>query len=379
MQQKHFLTLVILAMVAVMLAWITRSGPEQANQSGSGVLAAGDRLLPELEAEANDIEQLQIIGAGNQALVTLNRHDTYWGISQRDGYPADWNSVRQMLRELSQAEVIAPKTVRPEFHARLGLADVSADNTGGGLVRWGDGEDDGLLIGIESDGLTARYVRRPGTDQTYLVDQELRVKSDPSDWIDANIIDWQASRLAEITVRPAEGDTIRINRATPDALEMQLISIPEGREVSGQWAVNGIANSLQVLTADDVRKAVADVPDDATRALFVTSDGINLVVSLFTETLIGDDGEETAHYLRAEASLEPQTAAETVAEAVPEAPGDEALELAAVNADPAEEVSRLQSKLNGWDFLIPEFKFNAMNKRLDDLLKPLPQEEPAEG
>lgn len=386
MKKSLFIALMVAAVIAVFLAWQLGLKPRTAQPIGDGVVAPGELLLPQFEAVANDIDSLEIIGAGNTALVTLQRRDNGWSIAERDGYVADWPEVRNLLRQLGQAKVIAPKTAREALYSRLGVADVSTENTGGGLLRWGEQIDEALIIGIEPADLTGRYVRQPDSPQSYLVDQALEVKTDPADWIEKGLIDWQSSRFQRVTIRHADADLIQIERAEPDALEMSLINIPEGREISGQWAVNGIVNSLVSLRADDVRNADSPLPDSATRALFVTQNGINLVMSLYqpeSETTIGGDDSNLVaspqHLVRMEVSVEPMNT-DTGDNEGSEASAGESDNVSVAEDDPAAEAEQLRQKLEGWEFVIPDYKFNAINKRLEDLLKPLPEvEEGADG
>lgn len=360
MKRSAFIILGAVAIVAALAAWKIGFKPHTAVLDDTSIIAAGERLLPAFEQQANDINKVDIIGAGNTVFVTLTRDNNSWGVLQRDGYRANWDEVRNLLRELGQASIIAPKTARESMHARLGLADVSEDNTGGGLLRWGDAPDQALIIGIEAADLTGRYVRQPDSAQTYLVDQILHVRTEPLDWLDKSILDWDASRLSEITVRHTDGDLIRIERSGADSLEMRLANLPENRELSGQWAINSIANSLVTLEADDVRKATGNVPEQATRALFVTDNGINLVVSLYQEQAVDVDVDggvvdEPVYLARFDVSLEPGSSSGTSESAM----------------EPQKEAELLASQLDGWEYVIPDYKFNSINKRLEDMLKPL--------
>ncbi len=376
MQKKAFIILSVFAVVAVLAALQLGLKPEVADSGNDDVLPVGALLLPEFEQIANEINTLEIIGAGNTSLVTLNRSDNGWGIAQRQGYAANWPEVRNLLRALGQAKVIAPKTTREELFPRLGLADIDSEDTGGGLLRWGSDAGQSLIIGIDANDLTGRYVRQPGVLQSYLVDQALDVKTEPADWIDKAILDWQANDLREITIRHADGDVIRIQRENEDALEMQLLNLPEGRLLSGQWAINGIANSLVSLRADDVRAVTSELPEDATRALFVTNNGVNLVVSLYQQAdsaeadAVDGAGEPAIYLARLEVSLEPSpTDTGDAAEQTDEGESGEIDE----SQDPQQLADQLSTRVTGWEYVIPDYKYNSINKRLEDLLQPLPE------
>jgi hypothetical protein len=389
MSNKHLLLLLVAAAIASVLAW-QFSRPSERSADDAGDIASGELLFPEFAKEANAIDYLQVYGGGEQLLLELQRQDQLWTVAQKDAYPADWGKVRDLLRELGQARVIAPKTSREAMYPRLGVADISMENTGGGLLRWDQGADSALIIGIRSDDLEGRYVRKPEQAQSYLVDKVLEVPTRPRDWIDRRIVDWQGSRISAVTVRHADKDLIRLARPDEDALELQLQNLPEGRELTGQWAINGIVNALTGLQADNVYAATDPLPADTTRMLFVSDNGINLLLSIYKQTPaaseLADAAEaETSYRLRAEASLEPISAEannSTDADADPAGKADDGINAADSNAvadGAAQEVAELNQRLRGWEYVIPEYKFNALNKRQEDLLKPLPAAESDSG
>lgn len=379
MSNRNLLLLALAAVIASVLAWhFSRPSERSAHQAGA--IAAGELLLPDFAAAANAIDSLQVYGAGEQLLVELKREDQRWRVLQKNAYAADWSKVRELLRELGQARVIAAKTSREAMYPRLGVADISMENTGGGLLRWGQGPDQALIIGIRSDDLEGRYVRRPEQAQSYLVDKVLEVPTRPRDWIDRDIIDWQGSRISAVTVRHADKDLIQLARPDADALELQLQNLPEGRELSGQWAINGLVNALTGLQADNVFAATDPLPDDATRLLYVSDNGINLLLSIYTDSTAdaASDDDDSSYRLRAEASLEPvpagasDSAAVTTADADADADAEPANDGSGAQTAAAAEVAELNQRLRGWEYVIPQYKFNALNKRLEDLLKPLP-------
>lgn len=432
MSNRTLLLLALAAIITSILAWQIARQPGRIGDTEGGTVASGDLLLPEFADYANDIDNLKIYGAGEQLLVELQRQDdgqnngqvNGWQVVQKNNHPADWAKVRDLLRELGQARVIAAKTARESMYPRLGVAAISDTQTGGGLLRWNQDEDNELIIGIRSDDLEGRYVRKPQQVQSYLVDKTLEVPTQPRDWLDLGILDWQSSRISTVTIRHADKDLIQLARPNTDALELQLQNLPEGRELTGQWVINGIVNALTGLRADDVRKAAKDLPETSTRLLFVSDNGINLLLSLYRRELVSasdvTDGSESGsevsdneatensptateyeYLLRAEASLEPghqpvaqpqqlldqntdgagaANVAETVASATAQDTVSDTDEAQPADADsdadtgaaPAAEVERLNRRLRGWEFVLPEYKYNALNKRMSDLLKPVP-------
>src|SRR5690606_440600 len=88
-------------------------------------------------------------------------------------------------------------------------------------------------------------------------------------WLVRDITDLAAARVQSVTIRHADGATIRIRKDSEDAANFTVEDIPEGRELSYASVANSIAAALDNLTLDDVRRAgdaapaTADTPDPA--------------------------------------------------------------------------------------------------------------------
>jgi len=115
--------------------------------------------------------------------------------------------------------------------------------------------------------------------------------------------------------------------------------LPGGRELTSPGAADGIAGSLSSLTFDDVRKASATADAGAAHALFRTFDGLEVDVAG------RKDGTRSLVTLSTHA-----TAKQTEAEA-----------------------QTRNARLGGWEFEIPDYKYAAIFRPLEELLKKLPQ------
>ena len=397
--RNGFLALLVAAVVALGLALWLQSGDRTGDGSAPRV---GEPLLPGFAEQVNELQRLEVILPGSQTLVTLTRGESGWQAVERDGYPADWDQLRGLLRGLAQAEVVSPKTARAEHYDQLGVMDVQSPDASGVELRLGAEPVASVIVGKSASQREGRYVRLRGEQRSYLIDQALELPTEIGGWLDTDILDIQSSDIAGVTVRHADGEVVRIGRDGSD--QFALLNLPEGREVSGQWALNAVANALTGLSALDVRRAQGSVPDSATRVLYTTTDGVNIVVSLFSETPEGSGEDDGGKYLarfevsREPGSEQPAAAAEDAGTGEDEVgAGDQT---AAADGEPATagstqtgaeqgaasgeaidvetlDVEALAKRLSGWAFELRESKYNAMSKRLEDLLKP--QETETEG
>jgi hypothetical protein len=132
-----------------------------------------------------------------------------------------------------------------------------------------------------------------------------------------------------------------VSREKKEQTDFTVSNIPKGRELTAPSAGNTVAGELSSFTLDDVRKVPADAKPEAT-ATFHTFDGLEL-------QLAGQkDGD------RRYVAITPRsTAKETESEA-----------------------KTLADRVNGWQYEIASYKYDALFKPLDDLLKkPEPKED----
>jgi hypothetical protein len=157
-------------------------------------------------------------------------------------------------------------------------------------------------------------------------------------WLVTALLDLPAERLREIEERPAEGAAYSATKQKTDDAHFTVKPVPKGRELSGPGAADSLAAALSALTLEDVAKATATDPK-APRAFFRTFDGLEV------EVAGRKDGNRALVTLSARATLP------------------------AAN----EEAQHLKTRLDGWEFEIPDYKYAAIFTPVTELLKPLPE------
>jgi hypothetical protein len=377
MSRKHFSWLLALTLIvgAIILLMPVRTGHE----SGFEVTP----LVPEMESWVNGIARVRIVKAGDQTVATLERGEQGWTVEEAESYAADWDRLKTLLAALAQARIVELKTANPAYFDRLGLKDVADTSSTAKKIEFGEGEHaSSLLIGNAAQGRDGQYVRFPDKDQALLIDKSLDVAAELRDWLQRDIVDVADSEVVEVTITHPDGEQLSVRKTSADEQDFTLQGLPEGREIQSSWNVNALGGSLSGLVLDQVTADSHIDWSQATQLRLLTADGVELTADL-------SESDEKS-WIRLAASLhtpqtdttapgenEQQTAAAAVAEEqTKQEPEEDTAAPEAALAEPAEKdnaerVATINRRVHGWAYAIPQYKFQAMNKRMEDLLKPL--------
>lgn len=369
--------LLVVAVVAVVLAlWTTRV------QRPLEEVGAGDAMLPGLLERLDRVSAMSASG-GSGSDLDIELADDVWVVRQRFGYPADMQKLREYLLKLAEARLVEPKTANPGNYAQLGVEDPSPEDAGGVLLTLRGLEPDvSIIIGRYNGQGSGTFVRAPGDAQSWLTQADLTVDRDPTRWLRRDIVDVPSSQVRAVTLVHGDGETIRTGKAEESASLFEVADVPAGRELSSEFVASGLAGFLAALRLDNVLPAAGtEVPDSAIRLEYETFDGRR-----FDMRIWDDDGR---YLLSLDASMLPapeladadpiETTSEEAADgdADAEAEVDAEAERAAVLALAAERRARAEAEIAALNeiagrfvFQIPAFKWSAINKRMDDLLKP---------
>jgi hypothetical protein len=298
---------------------------------------AGDLVLPDLEHNVNAVTEVGL-RKGDGTRTTLKMDSTGWSVGER-GWPADPGKVRKLLLDLGALNIVEEKTRLPANYPQLGVQDVSSPKaTGTHIELTTPGRTWALIVG-KSSSAKSGYVRVANASQTLLAAPLLTVDADPKGWLDHALIDIAPERVRQVEERPTEGPGFSATREKKDQTDFTVTPVPKGRELTGPGAAGPIAGSLSSLTLDDVGKAGAAADLKVAHAVFRTFDGLEVSVAG------RKDGARALVTIRTHA-----TAKQTEAEA-----------------------QQRNARLGGWEFEIPDYKYAAIFRPLDDLLKKPPE------
>lgn len=330
MSRRTLQTLVAVIAGLVLLLVVLERG-ERAPANG-----AGGSLLPGFAAVANEATQIEAVGPADGPGVTLSRTDDGWVVSARDDYPADINALRELISGLANARIVELKTADPARYDRLGVGDPREGGQGTRLTVVGADFSYSVVVGNLA-GNDQRYVRPADDAQSVLVDQPLEVPVGIEGWLEPGLVDIGVERIERVVIEHADGETIGLARSDESETDYVVAEIPDGRELKYASIGNPIAGALDGLELEDVRGA-SDLAADSS-ARFETGNGLVVTAELVT---IDDE-----RWLRLSAqSTDDDDAAEN-------------------------EASRINQRVAGWLYRVPDTRADRFARRWDDLLSPV--------
>ena len=336
-----------------------------------------ENLYPGLVDQINDVTGLTI--RSTQATTELSRKRDKWVVANRDNYPATFANVKNILLNIANTTVVERKTANPERYAQIGVADLDDADSKATLVDITGGPDStlvSLLIGNERSAsqLNARqyYVRKSGEAGALLVEGELNVSAEPQDWVDPDVVNVATERVRKVTITAADGSAIVVSKEKPTDNFFSLENVPAGFTAKSRSVISSLGAVLLDVKFENVAAAskIAGAEPVST-AEIRTFDGLVVNASRYA---LGDE-----HFVRFEFAFDPDSVVKPEPAAT-DAETDDSNEPPAAAEDSessvAEEAERLNNRTANWVYALPDYKNRMLEKRLDDMLKPI-EEKPA--
>jgi hypothetical protein len=346
-------------------------------------------LFPDLVTRVNDVKRVEIDSRSNKTVLVGD--GAAWRIENRDGYPARFEDVKRTILALGELKIIEPKTKLPEMYTHIGVEDVAADGSNSMQVTLKDASGQSiaaLIVGKERASTSgpikaARYVRKAGEAQSYLVEGELTLSADALSWTDRSLLSVPAARIREVLIEHPGKDPVRISRQKAADIDLTLDGVPTGHKVRSTATVTSLASALEELRFDDVRASTSVAfPADAVVTTLKGFDG--LVARVRTATVDGKTYSQLAFDFDPAAVTADAGEIAKPAE-VPELPvadGEDKPEPKTEEDKPAQsvadEVKALNERVQNWVFVLPDYKQAMLSKTLDDLVAKIELAKPAE-
>lgn len=266
-----------------------------------------ETLYPEFDRRASEVHQIEVIRADDNedGTISIVRTGDGWILQQRDGFPARTDTVRKLLFDIGQLELIERKTADPGRFDRLELRDVAQEGSRSSrlVITTADGETlVDLHVGKRRDSLSGGdpmvYVRRTDEMQTYLAEGSLEIKGKAPLWLFREVVDVPQTAIQRARIVTAEGDRTELERVSADGRDFRIVDLAQDRTVDSQYAVNNAATVLDKLMFDDVRTADGLTFDPALgHAEFTTKDGVLYTVE-FAEAPSDAGAEGPTRWMR---------------------------------------------------------------------------------
>jgi len=326
-----------------------------------------------------DISEIEV--QSHDETITLMRDNTgQWRIKEKQNYPATSNQVHQLLIGLADLQVIEAKTSNPEFYAKLGVEDITANDAQSALLSLKTASEQTVVSLIVGNDKVAKidntrkaiYVRKQDEAQTWLVLGQIPLETKVTDWLNKQIIDIKEERMRQVQVTQPDGEAVLIFKNHPTDNNFQLADLPATAKVESPYTLKNIANTISGLNLDDVIAVKEiDLADlEKTQAIFTTFGGLQVTMTTVAKA--------DKHYATFSAAFDPQ-AAWTPPEK--EDSADDSAEKAEKSADNEElpkipspeelktEVTELNALFSEWVYELAEYKIDQLAKKQSDLIE----------
>lgn len=380
MNRKQLTLLLVVGAILGGLGWVAYQ--KKAAPYKESVQKMGGKLLPNFPL--NDVEQ--IVVKQGQSELTLAKKDDVWVVKNRGDYPANFDTISDVLRKFWELKVVKPVKTGPsrlpmlelvapdkgagtlvEFKDKSGkainsvLLGAKSMKQGGGDPQFGGGPmPDGRYVMVGSDVQTVSLVTEPFSN----------VEAKPEEWLDKK--EWfKVEKLKSVSVTAASPtNSWKLSRESETG-EWKLADAKPG-ELLDNGKSGSASSALSYPSFADVATNTspeATGMDKAIVARLETFDGF-----LFTAKVGGKAGEENQYFQIAVSGEFPK-------ERTPgkdEKPEDKDK----LDKEFKDSLTKLQDKLKAykthekWTFIVTKWTVDAFLKDRRDLLADK-KEEPA--
>ena len=377
MNQKTLIGLAVAALVAIVIAVVVN----HANRPQSE--ARGEKesayLVPALKDHVNDVDKVVITGAESKPVATLTRGANGWSIAEKNGFAADTGKLREFLLKLADAKLVEQKTSSKDKYAALGVEDVADKDAKSVEIELGGLHKPVKVIIGNPNQHGGTFVRRAGEAESWLASGSFGVDKKTDSWLRKDLADIAATRIASVDMVRPDGKTVRVAKAAEGDASFKLADVPKGREAGSDYAINGPASMLGGLQFDDAVPAKDAPPaEKPLKARFATFDGLIVDVTAwdkdgkdYAQFAASEDEKVASAHIEAEQTKAKSEDATKAADAKAEAPADPAKDRETKLAALKKEADDLNARFKGWTFVLPAYKYAAINQAPEDFLKPL--------
>jgi Domain of unknown function (DUF4340) len=283
MKPMHFVTLAIVALVSTALALSTYA----ANNTWSPGRVAGARMFPALKDTAGTVGTIELRQADKVLTLEKTEGGGPWRLKERGGYPVPADKVRALMVNLAEADLVEAKTRLADRYGLIDLEDPTTAGTKSRSVRLLDAKGGAVAEAVigkkRSDafgyGKVGTYVRKPGDAQTWLANVELDASADLKDWVKAEVLQVDSSKISRVTVEIPGEQPLKVERGADK--KVTVSGIPQGQKLKDEAAGEAIVRAAAYLDFDDVRKLPAGTaPKDASSVKLETDNGLTVTLRL---------------------------------------------------------------------------------------------------
>ncbi|MCY1283713.1 hypothetical protein D9M70_325970 [compost metagenome] len=172
---------------------------------------AREALLPALQGRVAEVTGIEVTSP-SQPPVRLARQAQVWTVPAKADYPAAPSAVGALLRALVEARKVEAKTVNPQLHAQLGLAEQGEGQATRVTLELPNAQPLAVLIGKPAQQGSGQLVRLVGDNQVWLIDKPIVLPVEELQWLNRRVAAIPFGSIRQIEVRYAKGETLTVYR-----------------------------------------------------------------------------------------------------------------------------------------------------------------------
>ncbi len=305
--------------------------------------ARGEKTFGDLQDTINQVTEIRL--SQQDTSTTLKRDNGLWLISEREGYRAQGDKVRDFLRGIALSERREPKTASNDRFDQIGLGDATLN-----IKVYGAEEK--LLAEFKmgsrrensASGRSLTYIYKGGDTRSWLVSGLAAANADPSWWLESDLFLIDAQRALEFKT-----DTLTFNKDL-DTNSYSLAKDIGNEQVELLASPEDAVAFLSDVKFTDIKKQNA-IPDTPFKNGYLkTYDGLTLEYTLYNI-------EDTV-WLQLNANFDPDArdaGEEGILEGSPE--------------NGAQEAEDINARTNGWVFALSKEDAAMLLRSKDDYIE----------
>lgn len=237
-------------------------------------------VLSDFAAQAANVTRLNLSNAQGDLLQAEYRDGT-WYANNVGQYPVQQDQVVELLQQLLDANKVEAKTAKAKNYHRLGLQDLSAEDSQAVLLDVATPEQQWqLLVGKLAKGASGRYARLPQEQQSWLLSTDLDLPVDKKDWLLQPILPFEIEQVQSLQRLGNSGWTM--SKAEQEQEHFALAGVDGEPKLKYPSVLDAVVSSLVSLNFDDLAPVDAALWQQPTTAklLLTTWDQQQLEVQI---------------------------------------------------------------------------------------------------
>ena len=286
-------------------------------------------VVPELQTNINAIDYIDISKNENQ--VTLYKKEGTWRIKQEQDFFADANKIANLLLDLRKLKLKQKKTSNPDKFSQLSLSNKGKNAATLLKIKAKEQMISTVYFGKKANNNNGTYIRMGDENQSWLIDGVVHINEEKDNWLVENLINLDSTKIKSVSYNPQVGKGFSINKLTPEDKNFAVSGLAENQLIKTDIKLNDFAKGLEKFAIEGIAdKQKFDKLQPSIVVRFEEFSGLTYEITLFKS--------DEKHLMK-------------------------------VNVINSTNASAFVKSLPKWLYVIPKYKYDSLNKKLNDILQ----------